>query len=112
MNEDKLTPAEERRVGAALTFSNQQSMNFSDALHQIKHGGRLTRSGWNGPEQFVFLIPGSTFYPSRTEMVKIFGKGTEINYRAHIDLRAVDGTVGVWQPSMSDVLANDWELVE
>lgn len=84
-------------------------MNFSDALAMIKAGYRMTRTGWNGPSQFVFLVNGSTFKVNREPLSSILGDGTEVVYRPHIDLCAVDGSIGVWQPSMSDIMADDWE---
>lgn len=86
-------------------------MNFSKALNEIKAGKRLTRKGWNGKGMFVFLVPGSNFAVNREPLLSILGQGTEVTYRPHIDLCATDGTVGVWQPSMSDVLAEDWEII-
>jgi len=96
-------------------------MNFSKALHLIKEGKLLTRTGWNGnnlqppaekPRLYVFLVEGSVFNVSREPLNAIFQAGTEITYRPHIDMRYVDGTVGVWGPVMDDILADDWEVVE
>lgn len=86
-------------------------MRFGQALKEIEDGQRLARGGWNGKEQFVFFVPGSVFKVNREPLLSILGEGTEVKYRPHIDLRAVDGTIGVWQPSMSDVLADDWAIV-
>lgn len=89
----------------------QPLLNFSQALDAIKVGAKMTRSGWNGKDMFVFLVDGSTFTVNRAPLNKFYEDGTEVIYRPHIDLKAVDGTIGVWQPSMSDVLANDWFTV-
>ena len=86
-------------------------MNFEEALAKIKQGHRLAREGWNGKGMFVFLVNGSNFAVNREPLLSIFGQGTEITYRPHIDLAASNGTVGVWQPSMGDVLADDWYVV-
>lgn len=87
-------------------------MNFSDALIAIKEGKRLSRKGWNGKGMFVFLVPGSNFKVNREPLLSILGEGTEVSYRPHIDLRQPDGAIGVWQPSMGDVMADDWQIVE
>ena len=86
-------------------------MNFEQALAHIKAGHRLARTGWNGKGMFVFLVNGSNFAVNREPLLSIFGQGTEITYRPHIDLVAANGTVGVWQHSNDDVLADDWYLV-
>jgi len=87
-------------------------MNFSDALGMIKSGHRMFRTGWNGRSMFVFLVPGSVFKVNREPLLSMLGEGTEVQYRPHIDLKAADGSIGVWQPSMSDVLAEDWERAD
>ena len=84
-------------------------MNFSDALNLIKSGELLTRSqGWNGKDQFVFLVNGSEFKVNRAPLLGIFPEGTDINYRPHIDMKYQDGSVGVWLASMGDLMADDW----
>jgi hypothetical protein len=83
-------------------------MNFSQALDMIKQGHRLAREGWNGKDMFVYLVHGSTFVVNRPPLNAMYSEGTEIRYRPHIDLRAADGTCGVWSPSNSDILAEDW----
>ena len=86
-------------------------MNFSDALNLIKSGEFLKRSqGWNGKDQFVFLVNGSEFKVNRAPLLGIFPEGTDINYRPHIDMKYQDGSVGVWLASMGDLMADDWVI--
>jgi hypothetical protein len=87
-------------------------MDFSHALISIKHGQLLTRSGWNGKGMFIFLVKGSNFKVSREPLLNIFEEGTEIVYRPHIDMKYVDGSIGVWLASMGDIMADDWMLYE
>ena len=85
---------------------------FSEALEMIKQGARMARTGWNGKDMFVFLVQGSTFEVNRAPLNQFFAEGTEVTYRPHIDMKAADGTIGVWLPSQSDVLADDWVIAE
>ena len=87
-------------------------MNFSDALTEIKKGHRLQREGWNGKNMFVFLVAGSVFNVNREPLLSMLGAGTQVTYRPHIDICTPDGSIGVWQPSMGDVLADDWQIAE
>lgn len=87
-------------------------MNFSEALELIKNGKKLTRTNWNGKGMFVYLVPGSQFTVNRPPLNAVYAEGTVVNYRSHIDLKAADGTCGVWSISNNDALADDWELVE
>lgn len=86
-------------------------MDFSNALIEIKAGKLLKRSGWNGKDQFVFLVNGSQFKVNRPPLMGIFLEGTDINYRPHIDMKYQDGSIGVWLSSMGDLMADDWEVI-
>ncbi len=87
-------------------------MNFSEALVRIKNGAKLKRSGWNGKEQFVFLVPGSTFIVNRPPLLGVYPEGTEVTYHAHVDIRNQQGVIVPWLASQGDLLAEDWEVVK
>lgn len=84
-------------------------MNFGQALELLKEGKKLVRAGWNGRGMFVFLVPGSTFQVNRPPLLGIYPEGTTIDYRPHIDIKNVDGSISTWVPSIGDVMAEDWE---
>ena len=86
-------------------------MDFSEALHRLKCGDRVARSGWNGKGMFVFLVTGSNFRVNRKPLLGIYPEGTEISYRSHIDMKTADGSVVPWVASQTDLLATDWETV-
>lgn len=85
-------------------------MNFSQALELLKRGYCVTRSGWNGKGMFIYLVPGSEFDVNRHPLLGIFSEGTHIQYRAHIDMKAADGSCVPWIASQTDLLANDWSV--
>ena len=87
-------------------------MNFGDALQALKHGQKVAREGWNGRGMFLFLVPGSVFKVNRAPLLGIYPEGTEINYRPHIDMKTVDGEIVPWVASQTDLLADDWCIVE
>lgn len=86
-------------------------MDFGSAIVALKGGNKVARSGWNGKGMFLFLVPGSQFKVNRPPLLGIYEEGTEINYGAHIDIKAVDGSIRPWVASQSDMLAEDWEFV-
>lgn len=88
----------------------QTEFNFSEALEYIKAGKQLSRLEWKNAKG-VFLVDGSKFQVNRKPLLGIFPEGTEITYRAHIDMIGADGSVGTWAPSMVDILATDWYIV-
>lgn len=96
-------------------------MNFSEALELIKQGKKLQRTTWNTFAQpdwnanarvFVYLVHGSKFTVNRPPLNAMFEEGTEVTYRPHIDCKARDGSCGTWTPNDSDLMAEDWEILE
>lgn len=87
-------------------------MNFGQAIEALKGGKRVARSGWNGVGMFIFLVPGSVFKVNRAPLLGIYPDGTEVKYHAHIDMRTAQGYVVPWLASQTDMLSDDWSVVE
>lgn len=87
-------------------------MDFSSALLEVKAGKKVARSGWNGKGMFIFLVNGSTFKVNRPPLLGIYPEGTEIKYHGHVDMRTADGQIVPWLCSQTDMLAEDWQVVE
>lgn len=89
-------------------------MNFGEALIALKAGRRVTRTGWNGHDMWLLLVPGSTI---TIEAGRPLGHaapelvGTTVQYLPHIDMRTAQGAIVPWLASQSDLLAEDWTLV-
>lgn len=87
------------------------NMDFGAALNELKVGNKVARKGWNGKGMFLFLVSGSTFEVNRPPLLGIYPAGTVINYCPHIDMKTADNKVVPWLASQTDVLAEDWEVV-
>ena len=85
---------------------------FGGALAALRVGERVARVGWNGKDMFLFLVPGSHFKVNRAPLLGIYPEGTGIDYRSHIDMKTAQGDVVPWVASQSDLLAEDWYVVE
>lgn len=86
------------------------NLTFGDALTVIKQGGKVAREGWNGSGMFVYHVP-SNVYKTQTPVAKE-SFGDEIRYSQYLALYNVNKEVAVWTPSTSDVLQEDWYVVE
>ena len=87
-------------------------LTFGLAIELLKKGAKVARAGWNGKGMFLFLVPGSTFTVNRAPLLGIYPEGTQINYCPHIDMKTADDKVVPWLASQTDVLAEDWVVVE
>lgn len=89
--------------------------SFSWALDRLKEGKRIHRSGWNGKRMFLTLQEGSTVTGTmmRNKPARDFYGDGEVKICPHIDMKAADGSYVVgWLASQTDMLANDWAIVE
>lgn len=90
----------------------ETTFDFSVAINLLKDGKKVSRSGWNGKDMFLFLVNGSQFQVNRPPLLGIYEEGTTIDYRSHIDMKTVDGSIVPWVASQTDLLANDWVEVK
>ena len=93
-------------------YREVNGMSFGLAIEALKKGHKVSRTGWNGKGMFLFLVQGSTFKVNRPPLLGIYPEGTEIQYHAHIDMKTADNQVVPWLASQTDMLADDWILVE
>lgn len=93
-------------------------MSFGLAIEAMKLGQRVARTGWNGKGMWVALTPGSEFAahhakPGHAAAHRAAEGVQSINLLPHIDMRAADGSMVVgWLASQTDMLADDWQVVE
>lgn len=101
-------------------------MDFSKALVHLKEGKHLRRRGWNGKGMCIFLTEGSVvemkdLKPRSETAISLHAVDSGFDYteeavvriRDHIDMVAADGTLVIgWLASQTDMLAEDWEIVE
>ena len=81
-------------------------MNFGNAIELIKEGKKVSRSGWNGKEQYIELATNISYKNSLGEIINV--EHDAIGNKAI----AFVGTSGVqlgWLASQSDMLAEDWK---
>lgn len=92
---------------------NYIGMNFSRALEMLQLGHHLTRLGWNGMGQFVVYQKG---YPEgincNKQTAEAWGlkEGDLFKVLPYLQIQLVNGNHAMWVPSITDLLATDWEL--
>ena len=87
-------------------------MNFGLAIEAMKKGKKVSRRGWNGKGMFLYYVPEGR-YPARTDAAKsIATEDGKVDYGAYIAMKTAQGNVVPWLASQTDILADDWEVVE
>lgn len=82
---------------------------FGDAIKLVKRGLKLARKGWNGKNQHIELATNISYKNASNEVVNV-----EHNDMGNKAIAFV-GTSGVqlgWLASQSDMLSDDWTLVD
>lgn len=83
-------------------------MNFGQAIEALKEGKKVARKGWNGKGMFlIYIFPYLNDQYEVTEKEEIVG--TLLPY---IAMKTADNGLVPWLASQTDMLAEDWELVE
>lgn len=108
---EKIDTAAKKMEGENVTGSvEKENLSFEFALRAIKEGKKVARDGWNGKGMFVYLVPANS-YPAQTETAKK-EFGDMVPYGAYIAMKTTQGNVVPWLASQTDLLAEDWMIVE
>jgi hypothetical protein len=89
--------------------------DFGGALNQLRNGFKVAREGWNGKGMYVTLKPG---YPDGIEANEATCRAhnlppkTIIEYRPFLEMKTADNQLVPWVASQSDILAEDWVVVQ
>lgn len=83
-------------------------MTFGMAIEALKQGRKVSRSGWNGKGMWVCLAGGEVINPQRPIGEKLPVDG----FLPWIGMKTVDNTFVPWLASQTDVLAEDWCIIE
>ena len=91
-------------------------MDFGEALKALKEGKKVARKGWNGKGMFLYLTTGSDVAYSKmkpeTQKALITYPKSTVTINGHIDMKAADDSIVIgWLASQTDMLAEDWCIV-
>lgn len=92
-------------------YRKSGAMTFGHAVEMLKAGYKVARSGWNGKGMFLYYVPAAS-YPPSTEIAKQSFGGENIPYGAYIAMKTAQGNVVPWLASQTDMLSEDWRIVE
>lgn len=97
-------------------------MPFGHAIEAAKKGNKIARKGWNGKNMFVVVMPALNLPPFNAQdtnrkvndrTAKWIGEDTPLNCVPYFAMYAANGDwVPGWLASQTDMLADDWMIVE
>lgn len=98
-----------------------QIMDFGKALEALKEGKKVARAGWNGKGMFLWLKPATEVKAEwcKDPLLKSLAEenGGSISALGTICMYTCDSTgrkaiLTGWLASQSDMLLEDWEIVD
>lgn len=99
-----------------------ETFDFGEAIHRLKSGKKVARSGWNGRGMWLILVPGSRVVPRvgtpyHTALSSERQDPAAIEILPHIDMWTTNAEgrramLCGWLASQTDMLSSDWTEVE
>ncbi len=107
--------------------------NFGQAIEALKDGKRVSRHGWNGKGMFIFERPADEleigfivdkvkslpysvkdFFKRKNAMEQPSEQGlSKVKFGSYLCMYAADGSiVNGWLASQTDMLSNDWCILD
>jgi hypothetical protein len=105
------------RQGSFMTEQKYGKLgSFGAAIEAMKKGSRVAREGWNGKGMYLWLLPAAEVKKEWVKdpmLLKVFGEKDTLNCLGSIRMLTAGGEVLTgWLASQSDMLAEDWFLVD
>lgn len=94
-----------------------EGMTFGQAIESLKANQKVARKGWNGKGMWLVLVPGTPVVHPKPDTP--YGKAgiAECEILPHIDMWTTNAQgrramLPGWLASQTDMLSEDWEIVE
>ena len=100
-------PSDDNKIEAQdWMIPDNATFSFGDAVEILKKGARVAREGWNGKGMWLGLV-NTGYYDVGCSVVN------DIDSLLHwIGMKTADNKFVPWLASQTDVLAEDWQIVE
>lgn len=97
-------------------YQTLDAMNFGHALQCLRDGKRVSRQGWNGKGMWLTLSPGGMIpaekFWAQHNAEFATGQGGLAEVLPYITMKTADNKIVPWLASQTDLLANDWGVLE
>ena len=96
-------------------YRDCMGMNFGIALELMKKGCKVAREDWNSKGMFAVYQKGyPDGIPCNRQTAEAWGmnEGELFKCNPYLQIRQADGSHSMWVPSVGDMLAEDWVIVE
>ena len=96
------------------------NMTFGAAIEALKQGKKVARAGWNGKGMYLWMLPAAEIkkeWCRDKRLLECFGDSDTLFCLGSIRMYTHDSTgrtavLTGWLASQSDMLCEDWYIVE
>ena len=89
-------------------YRKTSGMPFGLAVEAVKKGKKIARAGWNGKGMFLIYI-----FPYINDQYTVIEKDGIVGTLApYLAMKTADNQLVPWLASQTDILADDWVIVE
>lgn len=92
------------------------SLNFGGAIEALKAGKKVARKGWNGKGVYLWLLPENTIpkeWIKDPVLLEIIEDRDKLPMLGCIRMKTATGEVLTgWLASQSDILSEDWAILD
>lgn len=108
-------PLQEQNPITMPESTPQIDFDFGIAIRLLKEGKKVCRAGWNGKGVYLWLLPTAIVkreWVKDPMLLSVFGEREELSCLGSIRMLTATGEVLTgWLASQTDMLAEDWQVV-
>ena len=97
-------------------YRESSGINFGLAVEAMRRGKRVARSGWNGKGMWLAYSPGNAVEPGKlwspAAAAWSAARGVATEVLPYIIMKTADDKIVPWLASQTDILAEDWAVLE
>lgn len=95
-------------------YQPEGALSFGHAIVAAKAGKWVSRIGWNGKGMFIYYVKANSYPVERNAGSAISGHFSDnmVPYRDYLAMLTAQGDVVPWVASQSDILSDDWFVIE
>ena len=108
-------PSDDNKIEAQDVIPEGATFDFGTAVEALKQGARVARAGWNGKGMWLTMVhpdDDANVPPRPTYAVAGIVDDATNGCLPWIGMKTADNKFVPWLASQTDVLAEDWQIVE
>ena len=90
-----------------------KNISFGEAIEALKQGKKVARAGWNGKGMWLSYVSGRNYDVGCGAVGVVNGDTSNAPEKLPwIGMKTADNKFVPWLASQTDILAEDWQIVE